>query len=128
MESYVAAEPLDMIWISDTYHALHTERFGAPSSRFVGTALLKALKPGGTLIVEDYAASAGSGTRDAGTLHRIEPGQVRRELMSVGFEFVAESTALHRGDDAHTDDAYALGDKADRFLLKFRKPDEPGQR
>jgi predicted methyltransferase len=122
VESYAAPEPLDMIWISDTYHALHTQSFGTPNLKFVDTALLSALKSGGALIIEDHAASAGSGARDAQTLHRVDADQVKRELVAAGFEFVGESQLLHRAKDKHSGDAYSLGDSADRFLLKFRKP------
>jgi predicted methyltransferase len=121
-ESFVAPEPLDVIWISQGYHALHNKELGAPNMRFVDATLLTALKPGGFLIIEDHAAKAGSGVRDTATLHRIDPEQVKREASAVGFIFIGESAVLRRADDPHTADAHQLADKADRFLLKFRRP------
>jgi predicted methyltransferase len=122
VESFVAPEPLDMIWISGSYHALHNKDFGSPNLVHVGTALLSSLKPGGILMIEDHVARAGSGARDTAALHRIEPEQVRKEAIAAGFEFIGESNALRRADDPQTSDAHAMHDKSDRFLLKFRKP------
>jgi len=121
VESFVAPEPLDMILIADRYHDLHNKTFGTPNLTFVNTALFMALKSGGMLIVQDYAAKRASGMRDAAVLHRIEADYVKREVTTAGFEFVAESAALSDGSDLHTVNAHAVN-KADRFLLKFRKP------
>ena len=122
VESFVAPEPLDMIWISESYHALHNPDFGSPNIRLVGTAMLSALKPGGILLIVDHVATHGSGARDTGKLHRIEPEQVRREMIAAGFEYVGQSDVLHRAEDPHTTDAYRVHGTADRFLLKFRRP------
>ena len=122
VESFVASEPLDMIWISGSYHALHNPDFGTPNIRFVATAWLTALKPGGTLLIVDHVAKEHSGVRDTSKLHRIEPEQVIKEMIAAGFEFVARSDLLHREDDPHTVDAYRLQGRTDRFLLKFRRP------
>jgi predicted methyltransferase len=121
VESFVAPDPLDLIWIADRYHDLHNKTFGAVNVTFVNTALLKALKPGGSLIVEDYVAKQGSGARDAENLHRMDVEWVKREMATAGFEFVGESQALHNTNDRRTDNAHAI-EAADRFVLKFRKP------
>ncbi|WP_295685976.1 hypothetical protein [uncultured Nevskia sp.] len=121
-ENFTAAEPLDVIWTSENYHDLHNPAFGSPNLLTVGIALLNALKPGGILIVEDHAAEPGSGARDTETLHRIDPAEVKRELLAAGFAFVAESPVLRHADDPHIVKAHAMHDRTDRFLLKFRKP------
>jgi predicted methyltransferase len=121
VESFVAPEPLDLIWISDRYHALQGAAFGSASPIRVGTGLLAALKPGGTLMIEDYAAKAGSGGRDAVALHRIDSEQVRKEMVAAGFELVGESSVLRNPEDRHRANAH-LTERADRFLLKFRRP------
>jgi len=127
VESFFAPEPLDMIWISENYHDLHSARFGAPNLppniQFVDAALLTALKPGGTLMIEDHVAKAGSGARDTETLHRIDPEQVKNEAILAGFEFVGQSNVLRHADDPHTAKAHEMHDKTDRFLFKFRKPE-----
>jgi predicted methyltransferase len=121
VESFVAPEPLDLIWIAGRYHDLHNKTFGAVNMAFVNAALFKALQPGGVLIVEDYSAKPGSGARDTANLHRIDVDLVKKEMAAAGFEFVNESSVLRNVDDRRTDNAHAI-EAADRFLLKFRKP------
>jgi predicted methyltransferase len=121
-ENFAAPEPLDFIWSSGSYHELHSERSGAPNMRIVIKALLSALKPGGVLVVEDHAAARGTGVRDIDSLHRIEAGKVKTEVIAAGFVFVAESRVLRNSRDPHTGNAHELPDNTDRFLLKFRKP------
>jgi len=122
IESFVAPEPLDLIWVAGNYHDLRTKRFGSPNMTWVNSAFLKALKSGGVLIVEDYATTAESGARDTGTLHRIDPQQVKAEVIAAGFEFVAESKATYGADESQTPNIRGPHDKTDRFLFKFRKP------
>jgi predicted methyltransferase len=121
VESFVAPEPLDLIWIANRYHDLHNKTFGAVNVAFVNAALFKALHSGGILIVEDYSAKQGSGVRDSTALHRIDVELVKKEVTSAGFEFVGESPALRNMNDRRTDDAHAI-EAADRFIIKFRKP------
>jgi predicted methyltransferase len=121
VETFVAPEPLDVIWIADRYHALHGAAFGSASPIRVGATWLTALKPGGILVIEDYAAAAGSGTRDAIALHRLDSEQVKREMVAAGFELVAESGALRNAQDRHRTNGHST-DRPDRFLLKFRRP------
>lgn len=121
-ESFTAPEPLDVIWTSENYHDLHNKSFGSPDLSLVDQALLKALKPGGILMIEDHTAAAGSGARDTETLHRIDVELVKQEVIAAGFEFVGASAVLHHADDPHTAKAHEMHDQTDRFLLKFRKP------
>jgi predicted methyltransferase len=121
-ENFAVAEPLDFIWTAGIYHDLHDEASGRPDMAVVNKALLRALKPGGVLVIEDHAAERGSGARDAGTLHRIDARQVKREVIAAGFVLVAESRLLRSARDPHTAAAHALHDDTDRFLFKFRKP------
>jgi predicted methyltransferase len=121
-ENFAVPELLDLIWTSENYHDLHNERFGAPNMRVVNKALLKALRPGGILMIEDHAAAPGTGARDTDALHRIEARQVKQDVIAAGFVFVGQSKVLRNARDPHTDKAHELHDKTDRFLLKFRKP------
>ena len=102
-ENFTAPEPLDVIWISENYHDLHSKAFGSPDMSRVNIALLTALKPGGLLLIED---------------HRIAVGQVTQEVTEAGFEFVGE---LHHSEDTRTANAHEVHHKTARFLLKFRK-------
>ena len=117
-----APELVDVVWTSLNYHDLHN-RPNADLSVF-NKFVFDSLKPGGTFIVIDHAAAAGSGARDTGTLHRIDPALVKSEVTSVGFVLEAESDALRNPADDHTTpnrDAGVRG-KTDQFVLKFRKP------
>jgi predicted methyltransferase len=130
-ENFTAPEPLDVIWLAESYHDLHNKAFGSPDMSRVNTALLAALKPGGLLLIEDHAAVVRPGARHSASLHRIPAGdvtapaapvaveQVRQEVTQAGFEFVGE---LHHSEDTRTANAHDVHHKADRFLLKFRKP------
>ena len=67
-EQIAPPEKVDLIWTTQNYHDLHhTGR----SPDATNAAALAALKPGGTYLVSDHAAKAGSGTTDTDNLHRI---------------------------------------------------------
>jgi len=119
-----APEPLDMVWTSMNYHDLHLKFFGPADLAKVNKSIFNALKPGGLYIVLDHAAAPGSGVRDTGTLHRIDPAVVKKEVLAAGFELVAESDALHNPADDHTLTVFnpAIRGKTDKFIFKFRKP------
>ena len=52
---------------------------GATAAHF-NRAVYERLKPGGSYVIVDHAAAVGAGTRDAQSLHRIEPASVREEV------------------------------------------------
>jgi predicted methyltransferase len=115
---------LDVVWTTENYHDLKDDYWagGIPDTKAFDAAVFKALKPGGVYIIEDHVAEAGSGARDVGTLHRIDPELVKQEVTSAGFRFVGESRVLRHPEDNHTAKVFALKGKSDRFLFKFRKP------
>jgi predicted methyltransferase len=112
----------DVVWTSLNYHDFHN----VPNLNItdLNKAIFEALKPGGTYIVIDHAAAAGSGVRDTETLHRIDPAVVKQEVEAVGFRLEGESDALRNKDDDHTAKVFdsAVKGHTDQFILKFRKP------
>ena len=85
--------------------------------------IARVLKPGGTLLLVDHSAKAGTGSADAGTLHRIDEAYARRDFEKHGFTFVAGSDVLRRPDDprdALTYEGPMVG-KTDRFVMVFHK-------
>jgi predicted methyltransferase len=90
----------------------------------VGLAKAKLLKPGGSYIVVDHAAEAGSGLSHTEDLHRIDPAAVRAEVEKAGFVFDGETKVLANPDDPKTAKIIdpAIKGKTDRFALRFRKP------
>lgn len=113
---------LDLVWTSENYHDLHLPVFGAADMKKFNKTVFDALKPGGVYMVEDHRAAAGSGKRDAASLHRIDPEVVKQEVTGAGFVFEGSSEVLRNPDDAHTGKVFDMKGKSDKFLLKFRKP------
>ncbi len=87
-------------------------------------AVYAALKPGGTYVILDHVAAPGSPANVTDTLHRIEPGVVRRQVEAAGFVFVGESKILANPADPHTAGPFdpSIQGHTDQFLYKFRKP------
>jgi predicted methyltransferase len=114
-----APEPLDVAWISENYHDFKNMGMFNTDTNAMNRAVFTALKPGGTYIITDYVAAPGSGTRDTQSLHRIDPGVIKREVTAAGFMLEAESNALMNP----TDDLAARSRQgASQVMLRFRKP------
>ena len=113
---------LDVAWTSNNYHDLHN-RPNADLMAF-NKSIFDALKPGGTYIVIDHAAAAGTGKSVTSTLHRVDPALVKSEVTAAGFTFVGESAALSNPSDPRTASAGdpSIRAKTDQFVYKFRKP------
>jgi predicted methyltransferase len=116
-----APEPLDLVWTSQNYHDMHNPGRNLDINA-ANKAVLAALKPGGLYIVLDHSAGVG-GAFDA-QKHRIDPEQVKKEVLAAGFEFVGESKALANPADAHDKAIFdpSIRHKTDQFIFKFRKP------
>ncbi|MGC1304469.1 MAG: methyltransferase [Caulobacteraceae bacterium] len=124
MDQLASKGPVDVVWTSQNYHDLHGPKLLPTTALDVDKAVFAALKPGGVFVVEDHAAEPGSGLRDAGTLHRIDPAVVRKEVTSVGFIVDAETPILRNPADTHTAKVFdpAIRGHTDQFLIRFRKP------
>ena len=114
--------PLDLIWTSQNYHDFHNIPGGDIGA--LNKRIFDALKPGGVFLVLDHAAAAGSGTRDTGTLHRIDPQTVKTQVLAAGFVLEAESSVLRNPADPHDIKVFApqIRGRTDQFVFKFRKP------
>jgi predicted methyltransferase len=116
---------VDAVLMVQFYHDL--KRANAAES--VDTAdmnrkIFAALKPGGIYLVIDHNAEAGSGWRDAMTLHRIDPATIKSEVTAAGFELATDSNLLaNPADDRKIGmrDASIRG-RTDQAVLVFRKP------
>ena len=88
--------------------------------------LKKGLRPGGILAVVDHYAAAGSPRETGGSLHRIDPQIVISELEAEGFVLAAKSEVLRNMEDDYSKGMFdpEVRGKTDRFVLKFRKPEE----
>ena len=116
---------VDAVVFVQFYHDL--KRMDAAES--VDTAdmnkkIFAALKPGGIYLVVDHVAEAGSGWRDAMTLHRIDPATIKSEVTAAGFELAQDSPLLKNPADDHKQNMRAAGLRGhtDQAVLVFRKP------
>ena len=119
-----APEPVDVVFTAQNYHDYPDPFMGPTDPAVLNKAVFAALKPGGTYIVIDHVAQAGSGTRDTDTLHRIDPALVKQQVEAAGFEYVGESKVLHNAADDHTLKVFdkTVRGHTDQFAYKFRKP------
>lgn len=124
LAAFATPEPVDVVWTSQNYHDFHNPEFGPTNLTVLNKAIYNSLKPGGTYIVLDHAAAAGSGLRDTNTLHRIDPAAVKQEVTAAGFEFMGEDDALKNPADMHDKAVFdpSIRGKTDQFVFKFRKP------
>ncbi len=122
--AFATPEPVDLVFTVQNYHDYPDKFMGKIDPMVFNRAVFKALKPGGTFLVVDHTAEAGSGMRDTDTLHRIDPAIVKKQVTDAGFVFEGESKALRNPAD---DLKKLVFDKAirghtDQFIYKFRKP------
>jgi predicted methyltransferase len=118
-------ESLDTLITVQNFHDLYLGAMPAGTAEKAVEALFAALKPGGTLLVVDHSAAAGSGTAAANTLHRIDKQAAIDALAAAGFVLEAESDLYARPDDPRTANVFApeIRGKTDQFVLRFRKPE-----
>lgn len=115
---------VDVVFTAQNYHDYPDPFMGPTDPALLNKAVFAALKPGGTYIVIDHAAEAGSGLRDTDTLHRIDAALVKQQVEAAGFEYVGESAVLRNPADDHTLKVFdkAIRGHTDQFAYKFRKP------
>jgi predicted methyltransferase len=119
-------QPADVLWLHLFYHDLHTaliQKKGATAADF-NRAVYERLKPGGSYVIVDHVAAAGSGTSDTQALHRIDPASVREEVEAAGFVLDAKSIILANRDDPHSIKVFdpSIKGQTDRFAYRFVKP------
>jgi predicted methyltransferase len=123
-DRFAAPEHLDVVWTAQNYHDLHDSFMQPTDIAALDRAIFRALKPGGVLLVIDHVAAAGSGLRDTGTLHRIDPEAIRAEVSAAGFVLEARSDLLRNPEDTHALPVFdpAIRHRTDQIVFKFRKP------
>jgi predicted methyltransferase len=117
-------EKVDLVFTAQNYHDYPDKFMGPTDPMVLNKAVFAALKPGGTFLVVDHVAQAGSGMRDTDTLHRIDPATVKAQVTAAGFQFVGDSPLLANPADDHTKKVFdpSVQGHTDQFVYKFRKP------
>jgi predicted methyltransferase len=121
------AHSLDAILLIKVYHDLYWQPARGPWPKIdpdaVLTEIARVVKPGGILLLVDHSAQPGTGSTQAGTLHRIDEDYARRDFERHGFVLIARSNILRRPDDPRTLITYQgeMVGKTDRFVMVFRR-------
>jgi predicted methyltransferase len=117
----LAPDSVDLAFTALNYHDLVNLKVDRAT---LLKSVLSVLKPGGTFAVIDHAAAPDSGSRDVGTLHRIDEQFVIDEVTGAGFQLLDTSALLRNRDDDHTLPVFdpSIRGKTDQFILNFRKP------
>lgn len=117
-------EPLDTIITVQNFHDLYLRIAPVGTGLAAARNLYAALKPGGTMVVVDHAATAGTGSALSDSLHRIDKATVIEAFTAAGFRLEAESDLYARPADPRTNNVFdpAIRGKTDQFTLRFRKP------
>ena len=123
LETMSFDRPLDIVFMGEEYHDFVIPRFGVDVAA-MNAAVFKALKPGGLYVILDHEAAPGSGVSVAGTLHRIESAELRRQVEAAGFVFEAATEVVRNPDDDRSLSVFdpAIRGRTDRFVFRFRKP------
>ena len=122
------ARSLDAIILIKVYHDLYWRPDQGPWPKDINadavlTEIARVVKPGGILLLVDHAAKPGTGSADAGRLHRIDEQYARRDFEKHGFRLVRTSDVLRHPDDPRELITYKgeMVGKTDRFVMVFRK-------
>jgi predicted methyltransferase len=122
------ARSLDAIILIKVYHDLYWHADQGPwpkdiDPQAVLNEIARVLKPGGILLLVDHSAKPGTGSADAGTLHRIDEQYARRDFERHGFRLLRTSDVLRRPDDPRELITYQgeMVGKTDRFVMVFRR-------
>ena len=119
---------LDGAVIVMSYHDLYwvDDKMGWPkldAARFLDQ-VVRALKPGGVLLVVDHSAKQGTGSADAQTLHRIDEQFAIADFRKHGLQWEAAIPVLRNEGDDRSKNVFdpAIRGNTDRFVHLYRKP------
>lgn len=123
-QTVTVPEQLDLVFTSQNYHDYHVDKNMNVDVAKFNQSVFNALRPGGTYLIIDHAARAGSGLADTATLHRIDEAAVRQEVEAQGFVFDGKSEVLRNAEDQRTLPVFdkSIRGKTDQFVYRFRKP------
>ena len=115
----LATGGVDLVTLMFNYHDLG---WMGVDRTAMNKAVFQALKSGGVYVIADHAGRPGTGISESGTLHRIEPAFLRKEIEAAGFKFAAEGTFLSNPNDPKDKNTPDPPQPKDEFVMKFVKP------
>lgn len=123
ISAFALPEQVDVIITVQNFHDLYLKPMPAGTPEKGIAALYAALKPGGTLVVVDHTATAGTGSSAADTIHRIDPAFTRTTLEKAGFRYDGELSTWRNPNDPLTALVFNpdIRGKTDQFAYRFRK-------
>ena len=125
----LAAHSLDAILLIKVYHDLYwvdedpKDNWPKYDVSRVLNEIDRVVKPGGILLLVDHSAKSGTGSADAGSLHRIDEAYARGDFEKHGFTYVSTSAVLRKPEDPRDQITYKgpMVGKTDRFVMVFRR-------
>lgn len=109
---------IDLVAITLAYHDL---RPNGVDTAVLNRKLYNALRKGGRVLVEEHKAQAGSGWRDAATLHRMETSVIVAEMRAAGFDLLIDSNILANPADDRTRRVFDDRGATDRAVYVFQR-------
>ncbi len=126
----LADNSVDTVMLSYIYHHLHyVEESGEsfpPTSAALVSEFARVLKPGGTFIVIEHVAAAGTGRAESASWHRTPPATAKADISGVGFEFADEAPDLYKNPDDNLMNVWyetGLQGKTTTFVHKYQMPE-----
>ena len=113
------AGKVDLVTLMFNYHDLG---WMGVDRAAMNASVFRALKSGGVFALADHAGRPGTGISEAGTLHRIEPAFLRREIEAAGFKLLAEADFLANPNDPKDKNTPDPAQPKDEYVVKFVKP------
>ena len=129
-ELELPAETFDAVLMILAYHDVYFVNEDMGWTEVDGPAMLAeiyvSMNPGAVLGIVDHAAASGAPASTGGTLHRLDPELIKREIMAAGFLYDGESDVLRNFEDDHTQPVFdeSIRGRSDRVVMRFRKPVE----
>ena len=112
------APALDLITF---FFGYHDTTYMSVDRAKMNKAMFDALKPGGYLVVADYAAAPGAPVTTGKSFHRLDEAIEKQEIEAAGFKLVDEGTFLRNAQDTHDFAVFNPKIPIDIYVIKFQK-------